>query len=46
MRYAKRTDDNHRDVVDEFRLVMPEATVFDASGAGNGFILVGLCLLE
>ena len=37
MRYAKRTDDNHRDVVDEFREVMPDATVFDASGAGNGF---------
>ena len=37
MRYAKRTDDNHRDVVDEFRATMPEASVFDASGAGNGF---------
>lgn len=44
MRYAKRTDDNHRDVVDEFRLVMPEATVFDSSGAGNGFpdLVIGL----
>ena len=44
MRYAKRTDDNHRNVVDEFRSTMPEATVFDASGAGNGFpdLVVGL----
>lgn len=44
MRYAKRTDDNHRDVVDEFRQTMPEATVFDASGAGNGFpdLVIGL----
>ena len=37
MGFAKRTDDNHRDVVDEFRKVMPEATLFDASGAGRGF---------
>jgi len=36
-RYAKRTDDNHADVVAEFREAMPEATVFDASGAGRGF---------
>ena len=36
-RYAKRTDDNHADVVAEFRAAMPEATVFDASGAGRGF---------
>lgn len=37
MTYAKRTDDNHRDVVEELREVMPDATVFDASGAGRGF---------
>ena len=37
MGFAKRTDDNHREVVDEFRKVMPEATLFDASGAGRGF---------
>lgn len=37
MSYAKRTDHNHKDVVKEFREVMPEATVFDASGAGRGF---------
>ena len=37
MRYDKRTDDNHREVIDELRKTMPEATVFDASGAGNGF---------
>jgi hypothetical protein len=36
-RYAKRTDDNHADIVAEFREAMPEATVFDASGAGRGF---------
>lgn len=35
--YAKRTDDNHKEVVAQFRKAMPEATVFDASGAGNGF---------
>ena len=35
--YANRTDDNHREVVDEFRKTMPEATLFDASGAGKGF---------
>jgi len=37
MRYDKRTDDNHREVIDELRKTMPEVTVFDASGAGNGF---------
>ena len=37
MRYDKRTDDNHREVVDELRKTMPEASVFDASGCGNGF---------
>ena len=37
MSYAKRTDDNHKDVVTEFRKAMAEATVFDASGAGRGF---------
>lgn len=43
MRYAKRTDDNHRDVIDEFRLVMPDATLADMSGAGNGIpdVLIG-----
>lgn len=44
MNYAKRTDDNHREVVDEFRKAMPEAIVFDASGAGRGFpdLVVGV----
>lgn len=37
MRYAKRTDDNHRWVVDEFRKAMPDASLFDASGTGDGF---------
>ena len=37
MRHAKRTDDNHRDTAEEFRQAMPEATLFDASGAGRGF---------
>lgn len=43
-RYAKRTDDNHRDVVDELREVLPEATVFDASGTGAGFpdLVIGI----
>ena len=36
-RYAKRTDENHKAVVDELRAALPEATVFDASGAGRGF---------
>lgn len=36
-RYANRTDDNHRPVIDELRAVMPEASVFDASGTGGGF---------
>jgi len=36
-RYAKRTDDNHSDVVAQLRSAMPECTVFDASGAGRGF---------
>ena len=35
--YAKRVDANHSDVVEAFREAMPEATVFDASGAGRGF---------
>ena len=34
--YAKRTDDNHREVVDGIRAALPEATVFDLSGAGKG----------
>lgn len=37
MNYAKRTDGNHRAVVEEFRKAMPDATLFDASGAGRGF---------
>jgi len=37
MGFAKRTDDNHRAVADEFRKVMPEATLHDISGAGRGF---------
>jgi hypothetical protein len=36
-RYAKRTDENHSDVVSELRQVLPDATVFDASGTGAGF---------
>ena len=36
-RYAKRTDENHKAVVDALRASLPEATVFDASGAGRGF---------
>ena len=36
-RYAKRTDDNHKQIVQELRASLPEATVFDASGAGRGF---------
>ena len=35
-RYAKRTDDNHRSVVEELRDAMPDATISDASGAGKG----------
>lgn len=42
-RFAKRTDENHSDVVAELRQVLPEATVFDASGTGAGFpdIVIG-----
>ena len=36
MGFAKRVDDNHREVVDEFRATMKEATLFDLSGAGGG----------
>ena len=36
-RYAKRTDENHKAIVDELRAALPEASVFDASGAGRGF---------
>lgn len=35
--YAKRVDGNHREVVEGLRAALPEATVFDASGAGRGF---------
>ena len=34
--YAKRTDDNHKQVVEEIRAALPEATVLDLSGAGKG----------
>ena len=37
MSFAKRTDDNHKAVAAEFRAVMPDATLHDASGAGRGF---------
>lgn len=36
MRHAKRTDDNHAEVREEFRKAMPEAQLFDLSGAGRG----------
>lgn len=36
-RYAKRVDENHKEVVEALRASLPEATVFDASGAGRGF---------
>jgi hypothetical protein len=36
MNYAKRTDSNHREVIDAFRKAMPDAVLFDASGAGRG----------
>ena len=36
-RYAKRVDENHREVVEGLRASLPEATVYDASGAGRGF---------
>ena len=43
-RYAKRVDANHSEVVAEFKELLPEASVFDLSGAGRGIpdILVGL----
>lgn len=43
MRYAKRVDANHAEVVAQFRELLPEASVFDLSGAGRGIpdILVG-----
>lgn len=37
MRMAKRTDDNHKALVEEVRKWLPGCTVFDASGAGSGF---------
>ena len=36
-RHAKRTDENHAEVVEELRSVLHDGTVFDASGAGRGF---------
>ena len=41
-RYAKRTDENHKAIVDELRAALPEASVFDASGAGRGFPDLGV----
>ena len=43
MSYAKRTDDNHTQVVTELRKYLPEATIRDLSGAGGGIpdILLG-----
>jgi len=35
--YAKRTDANHKQVVDDLRKWLHGCTVFDASGAGKGF---------
>ena len=42
-RFAKRTDDNHSEVVRGIRDALPEATVFDLSGAGRGIpdLLIG-----
>ena len=37
MGYAKRTDGNHKGLVEGLRAALPEASVFDASGAGRGF---------
>ena len=44
MRRAKRTDDNHKALVEELRAAMPEATILDASGTGKGFpdLVVGV----
>ena len=44
MRHAKRTDENHKQVVEGIRAAFPEATVFDSSGAGRGFpdLVVGV----
>ena len=36
-RYAKRTDANQSDVVDDFRQALPEASLKVMSGAGEGF---------
>ena len=43
MSYAKRVDDNQKDVVAEVRKYLPEATVRDLSGAGFGIpdLLIG-----
>ena len=35
-RYAKRTDDNHSDVVEELRAVLPDGTVLDYKDAPAG----------
>ena len=36
-RLAKRTDGNHSLVVEQLREALPEANIFDSSGAGRGF---------
>ena len=43
MSYAKRVDDNHKEVVTEVRRYLPEATVRDLSGSGKGIpdLLIG-----
>ena len=35
--YAKRTDDNQKQVVAELRAALPEASVHVTSGTGDGF---------
>jgi hypothetical protein len=35
--YAKRTDDNQKEVVAELRAALPEASVHITSGTGDGF---------
>lgn len=43
MRYAKRTDENHKELIAELREVLPDATITDLSGVGKGVpdILIG-----
>ena len=35
--YAKRTDENQKEVVAELRAALPEASVHGTSGTGDGF---------